>query len=136
MQIIFLIELRSLEKLNKGIGKSRLVLGAKIFFSIFVLITLVFLTLLLNFSMANSPCIGAWSEYGSDLLTDFESDMFGSISSKITNKSVPVAKRTRNFKTRQGEIARVPRPINSRRVQHGRNENKDKKNYVVNKTNL
>ncbi len=86
MQIIFIIELRSLEKLNRGIGKSRLMFGAKRIFSIFVFIILVFLTLLLTFSMANSLCIGAGSGYGSDLLTDFESDHFGSTSSKITKK--------------------------------------------------
>ncbi len=69
-------------------------------------------------------------DYGSDLLTDFESDMFCS-TSKITNKSVSVAKRTRNFKTSRGEIARVPQLINGRCVQQGRNRNKGKQDYVT-----
>ncbi len=47
--------------------------------------------------MANSPCIGVRSDYESDLLTDFGSDMFGSTSSKIKNKSDSVAKRTQRF---------------------------------------
>ena len=58
--------------------------------------------------MANTSRTEARSDYGSDVLTDFESDMFGSTTSKITDKSLPVAGRTRNVKTRRGEIARVP----------------------------
>lgn len=52
----------------------------RIFLSIFVFITFVFSTLLLTFLMANLPCIGDGSDYGSVLLTDFESDILGELS--------------------------------------------------------
>ncbi len=52
--------------------------------------------------------------------------MFGSTSSKITAKSVPEAERSRNMRTRQGEMARVPRSINSFRTEQDKNGNRGK----------
>lgn len=67
------------------------------------------------FSMAEASSIRDGSYYGSDVPTDFESELFCSTTSKTTDKSIPVAGRTRNVGTRQGEIARISRSVVSRR---------------------
>lgn len=43
-------------------------------------------------------------DYGSDVPTDFESEMFRSTTSKAINKSLPATGRTRNVGNRRGEV--------------------------------
>ncbi len=56
------------------------------------------------------------SDYGSDAFTDFESEMFCSTTSKTTNKTLPVAGRTRNVRTRRGEVLKMPKQNLRRRI--------------------
>ena len=74
--------------------------------------------------MAETSFIGDGSDYGSDVLIDFESEMFRSTTSKTTDKSIPVAGRTRNVGTRRGEIARAPQPVVGRPGQQRKNGNR------------
>ena len=66
--------------------------------------------------MADTGQSESGSDYGSDVLTDFESEMFRSTTSKTTNKTLPVAGRTRNVRTRQGEVLKVPKQNLSQRI--------------------
>ncbi len=59
--------------------------------------------------MADTGQSGSDSDYWSDVLTDFKSKMFRSTTSKTSNKTLPVAGRTRNVRTRQGEVSKVPK---------------------------
>ncbi len=61
------------------------------------------------------------SDYGSDVLTDFESEVFCSTISKTTNKTLSVVRRTRNIKTRQGEVSKMPKQNLSRRIRPAKN---------------
>lgn len=66
------------------------------------------------------------SDYGSDVLTGFESEMFRNTTSKTTNKTLPVAGRTRNVRTRRGKMSKVPRKSLSRRIRPAKNSPKGK----------
>ncbi len=66
--------------------------------------------------MADTGQSESGSDYGSDFLTDFGSEMFCSTTSKSTNKTLPVVRRTRNVKTRQGELSKVPKQNLRRRI--------------------
>ncbi len=52
----------------------------------------------------------------SDVLTDFESEMFRSTTSKATNKILFVAERTRNVRICRGEVSKIPKQNLSRRI--------------------
>ena len=83
----------------------------KKFLSMFALILSFFSPSDQFFSMAETSSIRDGSDYGSDVLTDFESEMFCGTTSKTTDKSTPLAGTTRNVATRQGEIAKAPQPM-------------------------
>ena len=64
------------------------------------------------------------SPSGQTSLTDFKLEMFHSSSSQTTDKSIPVARRTQNVKTRQGKIARAPQPAVGYSGQQRKNGNR------------
>ncbi len=66
------------------------------------------------------------SDYRSDVLTNFESEMFRSTTSKTTNKTLSVAGRTRNVRTRRGEVSKVPKQNLSRQIRPTKNAPKGK----------
>ena len=80
--------------------------------------------------MADTSQSESGSDYGSDVLTDFESEMFRSTTSKITNKTLSVARRTRNVKTRRGEVSKVPKQNLSRRIQLAKNAPQGKQRSI------
>lgn len=57
--------------------------------------------------MAETSPIQDGSDYGSDVLSDFESEIFRNVTSPSTEKSIPVAGRTQNVTTRRGKIEQV-----------------------------
>ncbi len=71
--------------------------------------------------MADTGQSGSGSDYGTDVLTDFEWEMFHSTTSKTTNKTLPVAGRTRNVRTRQSEVSKVLKQNLSRRIRPAKN---------------
>ena len=75
--------------------------------------------------------IESGSDYGSDVLTDCESKMFRSTTSKATNKTLPVVRRTRNTRYRRSEISKVPKQNLSRRIRPAKNaqQSKQKSNF-------
>ncbi len=56
------------------------------------------------------------SDNGSDVFTNFESEMFRSTTSKTTNKTLPDAGRTGNVRTRRGDVSKVPKQNLSRQI--------------------
>ncbi len=78
------------------------------------------LILIVTWSMADTGQSKSGSESGSDVFTDFESEMFCSTTSKTINKTLPVAGRTHNVKTRQGEVSKVPKQNLSRRIRRAK----------------
>lgn len=81
--------------------------------------------------MADTGQNESGSDYGSDVLTDFESEMFRSTTSKTTNKTLPVAGRTHNIRTRRGEVSKVPKQNLSRRIRPAKNapQGKQRSNF-------
>lgn len=53
--------------------------------------------------MAGTSQVDGGSDYGSDFLTELGSEIFYSITSKVSQKSIPIAGCTRNIETRRGE---------------------------------
>ncbi len=47
------------------------------------------------------------SNYGSDVFIDFESEMFRNITSKATNKTLSIAGRAANVRTRWGKVLKL-----------------------------
>ena len=70
------------------------------------------------------------SDNGGDILTDFESEMFRSTTSKTTNKALPVAGRTRDVRTRRGELSKVPKQNLSRRIRQAKNAPQGKQKSI------
>ncbi len=79
------------------------------------------LILIITWLMADTGQNESSSDYGSDVLTDFESRMFRSTTSKATNKTLPVAGRTRDVRTRRGDVSKVPKQNLDRRIQTAKN---------------
>ena len=75
------------------------------------------LLIILTRLMADTGQNESGSDYGSDVLIDFESEMFRSTTSKTTNKTLPVAGRTRIVRTRWGEVSKVPKRNLNQRIQ-------------------
>ncbi len=71
--------------------------------------------------MTDTGQSGSGSHYGSDVLTNFESEMFRCTTSKTTNKTLPVARRTRNVRTRRGEVSKAPKQNLSQRIRPAKN---------------
>ncbi len=80
--------------------------------------------------MADKGQSESGSDYGSDVLTDFESEMFRSKTSKTTNKTLPVAGRTRNDRTRRGEVSKEPKQNLSRRIRPAKNAPQGKQRSI------
>ena len=80
--------------------------------------------------MADTGQSESGSDYGSDVLTDFESEMFRSTTSKTTNKTLPVAGRTRNVRTCRGEVSKVPKQNLSRRIRPAKNAPQGKQRSI------
>ena len=57
--------------------------------------------------MADTSQVENGSDYGSDILTDLESEMFSSTTLKKTDQTLPIAGRTRNIETRRGEVSKL-----------------------------
>ncbi len=71
--------------------------------------------------MADTGQSESGSDYGSDVLTHFESETLCSTTSKTTNKTLPVAGRTHNVRTRLGKVSKVPKQNLSRRIRPAKN---------------
>ncbi len=64
--------------------------------------------------------------YWNDVFTDFESEMFCSITSKATNKTLQITGRTCSFRTRRNGVSKVPKQNLCRRIQTAKNAPQDK----------
>ena len=61
--------------------------------------------------MADTSHVNTGSDYRSDILTDLRSEGLQSTTSKVSRKSIPVAGRTPDIKTRRGESPKAHEPI-------------------------
>ena len=86
--------------------------------------------------MADTGQSESGSDYRSDILTDFESEMFRSTTSKTTNETLLVAGRTRNVRTRRGEVSKVPKQNLSRRIRPAKNAPQGKQRSIFRKLYL
>ena len=80
--------------------------------------------------MADTGQSESSSYYRSDILNNFELKMFRSTTSKTTNKTLPVAGRTRNVRTRRGEVSKVPKHNLSQRIRPVKNAPQGKQKSI------
>ncbi len=71
--------------------------------------------------MADTGQSESGSDDGCDVFTDFESKMFRSTTSKTIYKTLPVAGRTSNVRTRWGTVSKMPKQNLSRRIRPAKN---------------
>ena len=74
------------------------------------------LIIIITSLMADTGQNESGRDNGSDVLTDFESEMFCNTTSKTTNKTLPVAGRIRIVRTRRREVSKVPKQNLCRRI--------------------
>lgn len=71
--------------------------------------------------MADTSQVEDGSDYRSDILTNLGSEIFRSTTSKKTDQTLPIARKTRNIGTRRGEVLKVSRQNLSRRIRPAKN---------------
>ncbi len=86
--------------------------------------------------MADKGQSESGSDYKNDVLIDFESEMFRSKTSKTTNKTLPVAGRTRNDRTRRGEVSKELKQNLSQRIRPAKNAPQGKQRSIFHKLYL
>ncbi len=80
--------------------------------------------------MADTGQSESGSDYWGDVLTDFESEMFRSTTSKTTNKTLSLAGRTSNVRTRRDEVSKLLKQNLSPRIQPAKNTPQGKQRSI------